>query len=296
MIRLPSVGAWSNGVDGPDTYGTHDWVLDKAAGALGLPWLDKSVALESTDDPDTEDGLVYASSPWWHVYDEWGKTYGEAPEAAQFWFDKAELEVKDGDFAAASYSVGILAHIVGDIAQPMHTDSRPAETSSVHTGYERAVDSRTELSDSIYSFTYDGATTGKASDVVIELARAAHPYYRPLVRTFSDGGYSPRVHRITQRQLNAASNTLADLLIQLDASVLQPGEPKPSPTRTPLPPPESEDDEEEAEECDDAYPDFCIPPPPPDLDCPDIDETNFTVKEPDPHGFDGNNDGIGCES
>jgi hypothetical protein len=48
--------------------------------------------------------------------------------------------------------------------------------------------------------------------------------------------------------------------------------------------------------CDPSYPDFCIPPPPPDLDCKDIDGGNFTVRPPDPHGFDGNdNDGIGCE-
>src|SRR4051794_14296661 len=48
--------------------------------------------------------------------------------------------------------------------------------------------------------------------------------------------------------------------------------------------------------CDASYPDFCIPPPPPDLDCKDIPRKNFTVRPPDPHGFDGDKDGIGCES
>jgi hypothetical protein len=48
--------------------------------------------------------------------------------------------------------------------------------------------------------------------------------------------------------------------------------------------------------CDPAYPDFCIPPPPPDLDCPDINATDFTVQGTDPHGFDADNDGVGCES
>jgi hypothetical protein len=47
--------------------------------------------------------------------------------------------------------------------------------------------------------------------------------------------------------------------------------------------------------CHPSYPDFCIPPPPPDLDCGDIPQKNFTVLPPDPHGFDGNNDGTGCE-
>jgi len=48
--------------------------------------------------------------------------------------------------------------------------------------------------------------------------------------------------------------------------------------------------------CDPSYPDFCIPPPPPDLNCGDIAQKNFTVLQPDPHGFDGNKDGVGCES
>lgn len=48
--------------------------------------------------------------------------------------------------------------------------------------------------------------------------------------------------------------------------------------------------------CHPSYPDFCIPPPPPDLNCGDIGYKNFTVLPPDPHGFDGNNDGVGCES
>ncbi|MGB8153669.1 MAG: hypothetical protein WCF97_07115, partial [Nitrososphaeraceae archaeon] len=48
--------------------------------------------------------------------------------------------------------------------------------------------------------------------------------------------------------------------------------------------------------CDDSYPDECIESPPPDLNCDDIPEKNFKVKGSDPHGFDGDNDGIGCES
>ena len=47
--------------------------------------------------------------------------------------------------------------------------------------------------------------------------------------------------------------------------------------------------------CDPAYPDACIPPPPPDLDCSDVDQRRFTVLAPDPHDFDGDHNGIGCE-
>jgi micrococcal nuclease len=49
--------------------------------------------------------------------------------------------------------------------------------------------------------------------------------------------------------------------------------------------------------CDPSYPDVCIPPPPPDLDCADVaPRCRFRVLPPDPHNFDGeDNDGMGCE-
>jgi hypothetical protein len=48
--------------------------------------------------------------------------------------------------------------------------------------------------------------------------------------------------------------------------------------------------------CDPSYPDVCIPPNPPDLDCGDIPHRRFRVLPPDPHKFDGSDgDGIGCE-
>ena len=47
--------------------------------------------------------------------------------------------------------------------------------------------------------------------------------------------------------------------------------------------------------CDASYLGVCIPPAPPDLDCPDIAPRRFPVVPPDPHGFDGNHDGVGCE-
>ena len=47
--------------------------------------------------------------------------------------------------------------------------------------------------------------------------------------------------------------------------------------------------------CDPSYPTVCIPPYPPDLDCDEIPYSNFTVRGSDPHGFDGDGDGVGCE-
>jgi hypothetical protein len=47
--------------------------------------------------------------------------------------------------------------------------------------------------------------------------------------------------------------------------------------------------------CDPSYPDVCIHPPPPRLVCADIEYRNFRVIGDDPHFFDGDSDGIGCE-
>lgn len=49
--------------------------------------------------------------------------------------------------------------------------------------------------------------------------------------------------------------------------------------------------------CHPAYPDDCIPPPPPDLDCGDIKrKVRVDHQHGDPHGFDGDGDGWGCQS
>jgi hypothetical protein len=49
-------------------------------------------------------------------------------------------------------------------------------------------------------------------------------------------------------------------------------------------------------ECDSSYPDTCIPSTPPNLNCGDIPDKDFQVLSPDPHGFDRDGNGIGCES
>ena len=67
-------------------------------------------------------------------------------------------------------------------------------------------------------------------------------------------------------------------------------EPEPAPVSAPAPASESN------VRCDPSYPDVCIPPSPPDLDCGDIPHRRFRVVGNDPHRFDGRDqDGIGCE-
>ena len=48
--------------------------------------------------------------------------------------------------------------------------------------------------------------------------------------------------------------------------------------------------------CDPLYPDFCIRPPPPLINCDQIAQKNFKVFPPESHGLDKDKDSIGCEA
>ncbi len=77
----------------------------------------------------------------------------------------------------------------------------------------------------------------------------------------------------------------------LNAPIAPVPTPTPTPTPIPAPPPPAV-----GGNCDPSYPGVCIPPAPPDLDCGDVTFKRFQVLPPDPHHFDRDGDGIGCES
>jgi hypothetical protein len=140
-------------------------------------------ALRATDDPDTRDGIEYASGTWWHVWDEWGETYGGAPEAVAVWFRRTDRRLDAGSPCRASRALGIMAHLLGDVAQPMHTDGRLDAEDGVHSSYEQVVDSRCSRSSCRYRAVDDGSDRSRPAARTRAVARAAHPFYSELVRT-----------------------------------------------------------------------------------------------------------------
>jgi PKD repeat protein len=104
-----------------------------------------------------------------------------------------------------------------------------------------------------------------------------------VVATFSEAGTYNVNLTITDSEDQIASDsieiTVEEAPVENSSTVEQPA---------------TEETQETA--CDPSYPDMCIPPPPQNLTCDDIGARNFEVLPPDPHGFDGDNDGIGCES
>lgn len=87
------------------------------------------------------------------------------------------------------------------------------------------------------------------------------------------------------------SSDLVELNISLQHVPFAPTPPPPVQAAPPTSPPQPT----VQANCHPSYPDVCIPPPPPDLDCGDIPYRNFRVVGSDPHRFDGDHDGIGCE-
>jgi hypothetical protein len=138
---------------------------------------------------------------------------GAADEAAQVWFRRTKRHFNAGRERAASRALGIMSHFVADVANPMHTDQSDKEE-PIHGPYESDVDERIAN----YPFRYNGRDAAKPAARTRRVARAAHKFYRELVRAYDRHGYNRRVHRITKRQLKRAANALADLLISLERS------------------------------------------------------------------------------
>ena len=78
---VPLVGAWANGPNNGNGYGTHDWILDQALRVLddngiGHGWVNRSIALEATDDPDKVEVAADPSRKIEHTYTATGRRGG----------------------------------------------------------------------------------------------------------------------------------------------------------------------------------------------------------------------------
>lgn len=69
---------------------------------------------------------------------------------------------------------------------------------------------------------------------------------------------------------------------------------EPAPAPEPEPAPETAPEPEPAENCEPGY-SPCVPPYPPDVNCDDVNGP-ITVTGSDPHGLDGDGNGVGCQS
>ena len=218
-LLLPAAAlAWGNGDRYGNGFGTHDWVLqeaDRLAARQNARWVKLSVALPRTDDPDT-----VLQDFYYHVYDVWGSSYGDAPKKVSEYYGKALAARKAGDWTAASRWAGYMAHYYADICNPIHTDQTAAED-RMHSSYETKAQTYTDsVGENRGWVTYDGykATTNVVA-FTKSAASAGHPSYSALVKNYNSRGMNATVLSITRKSLNRAANGLADLLVSIKKRV-----------------------------------------------------------------------------
>ncbi len=205
--------AWSNGTNGPNTFGTHDWIVREGVRLAGRHgrWVCLRTALRATDDPDVVSGIDHASGTWWHVWDQWGSAYGGAPEAIAVWHRRADRA----------------------LARRRRCPREPcAGSNGPHAGRRRPADAhRSDSCRGVHPFELRERRGLQVHRQRLSVPRSqrrarrrravrqdhpprekAHDAHSALVRSYRRGGYTSRVDTITRRQLNRAANVMADLI------------------------------------------------------------------------------------
>lgn len=219
-VLVVPLGGWSNGPDGGDGFGAHDWVLyraDQLARQAGYDWLQWRVAQPRTDDPDT---VLHDFRH--HVYDVWDDPYGDAPTRVQALYDETVSQLRAHDATAASATFGLLSHYYADACNPLHTD-QSAEEERMHGRYETASQRHVDQPDENAGWVVpDGiARRRDAAQETRDAAATAHAAYARLVARYPAHGMDAEVTEITRVSLDRAANGLADLMASaaMDAGI-----------------------------------------------------------------------------
>lgn len=209
-----SAYAYENGGDGGDGYGTHDWVLDHAIDLSGQSWVNESVALLASDDPDKVFGEVDRPNHHFLVSGSRG-----APQAVADYYFRAVTAYQAGDYATASYHLGILSHYYADICQPMHTVYDPAND-ALHIPWEEdlgAAKHRSPTDSADWITPRSRVSVSDVRQLTVDTALAVRETYPSFIAAIrADGGVyrssNTTVEAITKQNLSRAANGLADMI------------------------------------------------------------------------------------
>ena len=210
---VPAAG-WANNGDG---YSTHDWIVDQAVRVLDGRvdgWFDAQIARLASDDPDTIERPIADQDD--HVYHEQGKRGGGVDRIATE-FDKASASYAAGDYDDASYHIGLLAHIYGDLLQPYHTAYAAMKLNSEHRNYEHLVGSLTRKASDMPAWRSSRRTVSTFANVRTKAAASAaysRALYPALHKAFgpNQNHLNDRAREITGKVLVRAANDLADVI------------------------------------------------------------------------------------
>ena len=207
--------AWSNG--GGDGYGTHDWIIDQARRVLDGRvdgWFDAQTARLASDDPDTIERAEGDQDD--HVYHGSGKRGGAIDRIATE-FDKAQAAYQAGDYEDASYHIGLLAHIYGDILQPYHSSYAALDSGGEHHNYESNVGPMTRKASDMPEWHSSNRTVSTFANIrtkAVASAKYARNIYPALHKAFKNDQHHIRgkVKDLTGKVMKRAANDLADVI------------------------------------------------------------------------------------
>ena len=201
--------AWSNGPDGGDSFGTHDWILYQALTLARPAWVDTQTALFATDDPDS---TFPASDKPNHMFLPSGAYRGGPDTVATMYRQLLDAHQAHDDEAASRY-LGWLAHYYGDLCVPFHTMTGYSD-SALHLQYELKVNSLTTTPGAcadwitVWSRSAVNDIRVRAIDAAM-LSRSAYP---TLATDFMLSGWDETSQMITRMMLSRAVNDLADVI------------------------------------------------------------------------------------
>lgn len=214
------VSAWSNRGDG---YGTHDWILDQALRLLNArgiqhDWVNRKIALQATDDPDTVEVAADPTRKAEHVFRAPGPRGGAVDRITEHY---AKLQRLYGahKYDRASYHLGMLAHFWGDISMPYHTERAAKEVPEEHHTYEGLVNDLTRRPTdmpawSVARTTWDVANMRNVRTAAIALAAYSRERYQAIHDSIepTDTSLKEAARTATGEVLIRASGDLANLI------------------------------------------------------------------------------------
>jgi hypothetical protein len=260
---------WSNGGYSADPshpdYGTHDWIAEHALDYL--PQLEKqyivdnlAVYLLGTELPDNGNGVIggIGDTAKHHVYYSAAGVLTDDASAvrANETYSQALVYLKNGDYANAAKTAGIMTHYIADIAVYAHNMGKSTAWGEEqhHSDYENYVNTRTNsYSDSFNSYlAYDGslsitaaynATVVLAYDTTFGGASSLGCVWMDANYNWSNPVFSGRCGESLNLAVNAVADVLHTLYVESSPSpsamplVVPTAKPNPSAEATPNPTP-----------------------------------------------------------
>jgi len=205
VAATAQAGAWS--------YHTHRKIVSDAIAFLPtefqnrfLPF--KDVMMKGATDPDTV--LKDFMNHVYHIHSRTG--HDSAVRITELFEQAAEHVRRSGPGAEAAYTMGLLAHYVADLNQPLHTGGREADSaeSDYHSTFERDVQSRMKLIPVPVPVTGGYRPVTDPAGRVREMAEAAGRPYDRIGTAYRGGRGVFDLEDLVRDQYAAAVRHVAD--------------------------------------------------------------------------------------